>query len=201
MSVPVPACLEVRSISYGIICPSHHTTSLMRRRIASMRCPSADGRRPSVLCCFALCRCQGADAREAPITTDVHRVPRIEIRAGGAAVVFVGVPSRLGARYFDVPDALQHLVDGKPTGRMCFDCAPPPHAVSGLAARRRTPCARRRTPCARAHMASLCARWRWVCQASRRVSRRSWCCATCCNASPCCPAVYSRWATSQQATA
>lgn len=49
--------------------------------------------------------------------------PRIEIRPGGA-VVFVGVPSTLGASYFHISDELQGAVDGRPTGRMCFDCVP-----------------------------------------------------------------------------
>ena len=60
----------------------------------------------------------------APISTDVGHVPRIEIREGGSAVVFVGVPSRLGSRYFSLPPQLTPIVDGKGTGRMCFDCIP-----------------------------------------------------------------------------
>lgn len=61
---------------------------------------------------------------EAPLSTDVDLVPRIEVREGNSAVVFVGVPSRLGASYYRVPPSLAALVDGKPTGRMCFDCIP-----------------------------------------------------------------------------
>ena len=65
-----------------------------------------------------------ADATHPPVSEDVSRVKRIEIREGGSAVVFVGIPSRVGERYLTVPDDLAHLVDGKPTGRMCFDCVP-----------------------------------------------------------------------------
>ena len=64
------------------------------------------------------------DCEEAPLTTDVKRVPRIEIREGNAAVVFVGVPVRHGNAYFSIPPRLGHLVDGKATGRSCFDCLP-----------------------------------------------------------------------------
>ena len=63
-------------------------------------------------------------ANEIPVTTDGKRVPRIEVREGNSAVVFVGVPSSLGARYFKVPSAVAGAVDGRPTGRVCFDCVP-----------------------------------------------------------------------------
>lgn len=59
-----------------------------------------------------------------PITDDVHAVPRIEVRENNSFVVFVGVPSSLGRRYFDVPQRLRPAVDGKPTGRSCYDCVP-----------------------------------------------------------------------------
>lgn len=66
----------------------------------------------------------GATA-DAPVTLDTAVVPRVEVREGGTAVVFVGVPSRLGARYFELGSArLAELVDGRPTGRLCFDCVP-----------------------------------------------------------------------------
>ena len=72
-----------------------------------------------------LCSLDNADYLDcAPLSTDVNLVPRIEVRADGGAVVFVGVPSRLGANYFAIPDVLARHVDGKPTGRMCFDCTP-----------------------------------------------------------------------------
>ena len=59
-----------------------------------------------------------------PITDGVHDVPRIEVRENNSAVVFVGVPSSLGRNYFDVPQHLRSMVDGKPTGRSCYDCVP-----------------------------------------------------------------------------
>ena len=65
-----------------------------------------------------------ATAEEVPISQDGNCVPRIEIREEGSAVVFVGVPSSLGSQYFEVPPALAHAVDGRPTGRVCFDCVP-----------------------------------------------------------------------------
>ena len=64
------------------------------------------------------------DAEEVPVTQDNRRCPRIEVRDGNSAVVFVGVPSGLNANYFAVPEALKALVDGRPTGRACFDCVP-----------------------------------------------------------------------------
>jgi len=67
----------------------------------------------------------GADVKfDVPVTDDVHVVPRIEIRTNNSAVVFVGVPSLLGSNYFDIPAHLQSSVDGRPTGRSCFDCVP-----------------------------------------------------------------------------
>lgn len=63
-------------------------------------------------------------ADEIPVTQDNHRVPRIEVRDGNSAVVFVGVPSTLGARYFSLPASVEHAVEGKPTGRATFDCVP-----------------------------------------------------------------------------
>ena len=67
----------------------------------------------------------GADVDfDVPITDNVHVVPRIEIRTNNSAVVFVGVPSLLGANYFNIPAHLQSSVDGRPTGRSCFDCIP-----------------------------------------------------------------------------
>ena len=72
-----------------------------------------------------LCRLENSDYLDcAPLSTDVNKVPRIEVREDGGAVVFVGVPARLGAGYFSIPDDLSREVDGKPTGRMCFDCIP-----------------------------------------------------------------------------
>ena len=59
-----------------------------------------------------------------PITDNVHDVPRIEVRENNSAVVFVGVPSSLGNAYFAVPDHLRSAVDGRPTGRSCYDCVP-----------------------------------------------------------------------------
>ena len=61
---------------------------------------------------------------ETPVTEDGSVVPRIEVREENSSVVFVGVPSALNARYFAVPPDLAELVDGRPTGRACFDCAP-----------------------------------------------------------------------------
>ena len=53
-----------------------------------------------------------------------------------SAVVFVGVPSSLGAKYFAVPTAAEHAVEGRPAGRACFDCVPKgldkSHCVSHL---------------------------------------------------------------------
>jgi hypothetical protein len=66
----------------------------------------------------------GCDASEVPITQDDQTVPRIEVRDGQSAVVFVGVPSSLGANYFEVDARAAHAVDGRPTGRACFDCVP-----------------------------------------------------------------------------
>ena len=63
-------------------------------------------------------------ADEIPVTNDNHFVPRIEVREGNSAVVFVGVPSTLGADYFAVPEAAVPFVDGRPCGRACFDCVP-----------------------------------------------------------------------------
>ena len=64
------------------------------------------------------------DETRIPITDNVHEVPRIEVRGQNSAVVFVGVPSPLGRNYFDVPTHLRSTVDGKPTGRSCYDCVP-----------------------------------------------------------------------------
>lgn len=73
---------------------------------------------------------------EIPVTQDNHRCPRIEVRNGNSAVVFVGVPSALGAKYFSVPTAAEHAVEGRPAGRACFDCVPKgldkSHCVSHL---------------------------------------------------------------------
>lgn len=65
-----------------------------------------------------------ANAREVPVSGDGDVLPRIEVREGNSAVVFVGVPSTLGALYFDVPPSLEGIVDGRPTGRSAFDCVP-----------------------------------------------------------------------------
>lgn len=64
------------------------------------------------------------DDMHIPITDNVHDVPRIEVRENNSAVVFVGVPSSLGNAYFAVPDHLRPAVDGRPTGRSCYDCVP-----------------------------------------------------------------------------
>ena len=64
------------------------------------------------------------NAEEVPVTQDNTRCPRIEVREGNSAVVFVGVPSGINAAYFSVPSAVAHAVDGRPTGRACFDCVP-----------------------------------------------------------------------------
>ena len=71
---------------------------------------------------------KGWEACDAPVTCDHSQCPRIEVRGDNSAVIFVGVPSALGRRYFQVPDSLSHLVNGKPTGRSCFDCVP--HGMS-----------------------------------------------------------------------
>jgi len=65
-----------------------------------------------------------ADAREPPVTTDKGSYPRVEVREGNSAVVFLGVPVGLGTRYFTVPDGLLSIVDGRPAGNNCFDCIP-----------------------------------------------------------------------------
>lgn len=67
---------------------------------------------------------KGWDENDAPVSCDTSQCPRIEVREGNGAVVFVGVPSTLGGNYFAVPDSIIHIVDGKPTGRSCFDCVP-----------------------------------------------------------------------------
>lgn len=59
-----------------------------------------------------------------PVTDDHQTVPRIEVRAQNSAVVFVGIPSSIGDRYLSIPPHLQSQVDGRPTGRSCFDCVP-----------------------------------------------------------------------------
>ncbi|KAG8468326.1 hypothetical protein KFE25_013409 [Diacronema lutheri] len=62
---------------------------------------------------------------DAPVSLSQDVVPRVEVREHGAAVVFVGVPSSLGSRYFGLaPARLAALVDARPTGRLCFDCVP-----------------------------------------------------------------------------
>jgi hypothetical protein len=68
--------------------------------------------------------CGSADALDPCVTTDRQHYPRVEVREGNGAVVFVGVPAALGRCYFHVPSELRHAVDGKPTGRYCFDCVP-----------------------------------------------------------------------------
>lgn len=69
---------------------------------------------------------------DVPVSADGNVFPRIEVRAAGSAVVFVGIPSSLSSRYFSMEPTLAALVDGRPTGRLCFDCVPPgvgKHAV------------------------------------------------------------------------
>ena len=36
----------------------------------------------------------------------------------------MGVPIAFGRQYFEIPQELSAEVDGKPTGRYCFDCVP-----------------------------------------------------------------------------
>ena len=50
-------------------------------------------------------------------------MPRIEVRDGNSAVVFVGVPSSIN-HHFSVDPRVADVVDGRPTGRACFDCVP-----------------------------------------------------------------------------
>ena len=72
------------------------------------------------LCNLGASQPEAAEAGEAlaPVKWDStsYDVPRVEVRPGGGAVVFVGVPSRLGGAYFRVPVELQPLVEGTPTG-------------------------------------------------------------------------------------
>ena len=64
------------------------------------------------------------DAESVPVTQDDQQVPRIEVRDGNSAVVFVGVPSSINHQYFSVDPRVADVVDGRPTGRACFDCVP-----------------------------------------------------------------------------
>lgn len=59
-----------------------------------------------------------ADALDPPVTNDHQRVPRVEVRGGTAAVVWVGIPSSIAEQYHHVPKQMLSRVDGKPTGRM-----------------------------------------------------------------------------------
>ena len=61
--------------------------------------------------------CGSADTIDPPVTCDKQRYPRIEVREGNSAVVFLGVPVALGRHYFQVPASLLSTVDAKPTGR------------------------------------------------------------------------------------
>jgi len=67
---------------------------------------------------------RNCSAEEIPVCQDSTICPRIEVRQSNGAVVFVGVPSSVGGNYFAVPPDLARVVEGRPTGRSCFDCVP-----------------------------------------------------------------------------